>query len=75
MTTNVLSLNVNCVTSREGFPNVRQVLYNVVDQLRQNGQEAGVDVDKLCSGAMWDAIGKCSVHMTLLSVTEICFPL
>lgn len=45
------------VTYREGFPNVRQVLYRVVEQLRQNGSQPAVDIDKLCSGAMWDAIG------------------
>lgn len=42
---------------REGFPQVRQVLQQVVNHLKQTGPETTVDVDALCSGAMWDAIG------------------
>ena len=51
---NMLQRLVGC---REGFPEVRQVLHQVVDHLKQTGPQTAVDVDALCSGAMWDAIG------------------
>ena len=51
------ALDLMACDCREGFPQVRQVLYQVVDHLKQAGAEGPVDVDALCSGAMWDAIG------------------
>ena len=43
---------------REGFPHVRQVLHQVVDHLQHVGPHSSVDIDNICSGAMWDVVGE-----------------